>query len=125
MDYHGFWYSTNDSWQRYFGGLSFNKKIGSFYFKLGYINNFLNQGKSPFLYDVYKEQIENEINSLISYKHKKTEFGAEFFYQTLTKDFRDVDIFLEHEFHCWKTKVNYRIVRKEFSLGFELTPSIN
>jgi hypothetical protein len=114
-------YSNGSRWGNEIAGLSLLRKFpGQVEGRLGYSHYLLNQGVSPFNFEMYRfraaDRLTGELNFFIG--ETGCDIYAAYFLDTWKPD--DIDYALKVRMHCYNFEVKYRSMRGEFNFGFSL-----
>ncbi|OGC11208.1 hypothetical protein A3K48_01620 [candidate division WOR-1 bacterium RIFOXYA12_FULL_52_29] len=117
------YYAGRERWEKPTLNLELIKKVNSrLGFNAGFSHYLFVNGTSPFNYELYRFRAADRLMASVLYDLDRTaaKISASYFLDDWTPE--DVDYTLFLKFHCYNLEVTYRSIRKEFLLGFSLTP---
>ena len=122
--YVGRWYWENraltNSWNLIDGELSFIKTIYPFETKWSYHHNYINSGSSAFNFDSKEAVFEDEITYELGLNVYKNKLSGVWRYNMVQESYRDIDLTLKLNEHCWNLLFTWRQVRQEVNFGVSL-----
>lgn len=87
---------------------------------IGYSHFIMNDGNSPFVFEMYRFSPLDEVRGNIFFTFGETGFGINTFYDYPSWEPKDIDYVLSIGVHCYDIIITYRALRKEFALGMSL-----
>ncbi|MBU0573108.1 MAG: hypothetical protein ABIJ26_05985 [Candidatus Margulisiibacteriota bacterium] len=88
--------------------------------RLGYIHYFFNQGETPFNYEKYRFDPDDQLDFGFQITRGTIRGGIDALYNFRTMAPNDIDYTLAVQIHCHEISLTYRGIRREFLFGFNL-----
>lgn len=118
--FYGFWYSTNDSWQRTFAKASIKWKWPILNPELSYTKRISNIGNSPFRYDRSYAIESDELGLIMSRDFEHVVLASDLNYNLEDHKVRSWEIKAGLKFHCWQLNLIWRTHQNGIGFGIDI-----
>lgn len=121
VNLNGTYYGNHTNWRKIQGRLVWDSTLGeNFTTSLGYYHYFLNQGTSPFRYELYRFTSSDQVTAGFIYSWQLSKLGVSAAYNLPSGAPQDIDYLFKVGFHCYSIGATYRAMRNEFYMIFNL-----